>query len=65
MPIPRSSFLPHYLLHMYDMSSPTGLAKAVAAFCGGSNSARNKNFEMVAFDHFLIDLVNESCACTF
>ena len=34
------------------MGSPTGLAKAVAAFCGGSNPNGNKNFEMVAFDHF-------------
>jgi len=45
---------------IYDMGSPTGLAKAVAAFCGGSNSTGNKNFEMVAFDHFWIDLVNDS-----
>jgi hypothetical protein len=60
MPIPRSSFLPHYLLHIYDMGSPTGLVKAVAAFCGGSNSTGKKNFEMVAFDHFWLDLVNES-----
>jgi hypothetical protein len=42
MPIPRSSFLPHHSLHMYDMGSPTGLAKAVAAFCGGSNSTGRK-----------------------
>jgi hypothetical protein len=42
------------------MGSPTGLAKAVAAFCSGSNSTGKKNFEMVAFDHFWLDLVNES-----
>jgi hypothetical protein len=53
MPIPRSSFLPHHFLHMYDMGSPTGLAKAVAAFCGGSNSTGRKNLQMVGFRPFL------------
>jgi hypothetical protein len=49
-----------FAAHVYDMGSPTGLANAVAAFCGGSNSTGDKNFEMVAFDHFWLDLVNES-----